>query len=372
MYYDNTNISDNFLFSDHQNIFDIDFQHSLHPTDTQVFIWGVGYRSISDNNGSSFVVALQPSHQTLNQFSGFAQDEISLFDKRVQVTIGSKLEHNDFTGVEVEPNARLLWTITPNQSVWTAVSRAVRTPALTERGLRLISEVIPPGTPENPTPLPAEAAVFGSDQFRSEDLLAYEAGYRIQIASNVSADIAAFYNNYTHLRSAEPSAPFVETDPAPMHLVVPFLASNKMHGGTYGTEILTEYKVIPRWKVIGSYSYLQLDVRKDATSMDPTADNPGLSSPRHQFYVRSSLDVFKHLEHDITVRYVDALTGLNMPSYYSVDTNFGYTLPRGFRASLGSQNLLNHQHLEFVPDFISTSPTEVRRSIYGSITWHPE
>jgi iron complex outermembrane recepter protein len=372
MYFDNTNISENSLFTDHQNVFDIDFQHSFHPTDSQVFIWGVGYRSIGDNNDSSFVVSLLPNHTTLNQFSGFAQDEISFLDKRVQLTVGSKLEHNDFTGAEVEPNARILWNITPNQSVWTAVSRAVRTPALTERGLALVSAVIPPGGPGNPTPLPAEAVVHGSDQFQSEDLLAYEVGYRIQVATNVSADIATFYNNYTHLRSAEPGVPSLETNPAPVHLVVPFVASNKMHGGTYGAELFTEYKVIPRWKVAGSYSYLQMDIRKDATSLDPTADNPSMSSPRHQFYVRSSLDVFRHLEHDFTVRYVDDLPGLNIPSYYSVDTHFSYGLPQGLELSIGSQNLLNHQHLEFLPDFINTSPTQVKRSIYGSITWHPE
>ena len=372
VYFDNTNISENSLFADHQNIFDIDFQHSFHLTDSQAVIWGVGYRSIGDSNDSSFTVSLQPNHNQLNQFSGFAQDEISLLDKRVQLTLGSKLEHNDFTGLEVEPNARLLWNMTPNQSIWTAISRAVRTPALTERGLQLVSAVIPPGGPGNPTPLAAEANVYGSNQFQSEDLLAYEVGYRVQVANNVSADIATFYNNYTHLRSAEPGAPFVQTDPTPLHLVVPFVASNKMHGGTYGAELFTEYKVIPQWKLSGSYSYLQMDIRKDATSLDPTPDNPDMSSPRHQFYVRSSLDVFRKLEHDFTVRYVDDLPGLSIPSYYSVDTHFSYALPRSFELSIGSQNLLNHQHLEFVPDFINVSPTEVKRSIYGSITWHSE
>jgi iron complex outermembrane recepter protein len=372
VYFDNTNIADNNLFTDHENIFDIDFQHSIHPSDSQVFVWGVGYRSIQDSNESSSVVSLEPNHQTLNQFSGFAQDEISLLDKRVQLTLGSKLEHNDFTGVVFEPNTRLLWNVTPNQSFWTAVSRAVRTPALTERGLQLLDEVIPPGGPGNPTPLPAEVTVFGSNQFQSEDLLAYEAGYRIQVANNVSADVATFYNNYTHLLSAEPGAPFVEANPTPMYLVVPLVASNKMHGGTYGAELFTEYKVIPRWKLSASYSYLQMDIRKDATSMDPTNDNPGITSPRHQFYVRSTLDAFRHLEHDLTVRYVDDLSGLGIPSYYSVDTHFSYPLPQHLYLSIGSQNLLNERHLEYVPDFINTSPTEVTRSIFGSITWHSE
>src|SRR5882672_11508804 len=186
MYYDNTTITDHSLFGDHQNILDLDFQHGFHVGDSQQFVWGLGYRSIRDKNDPSFTVSLQPNQVTLNQFSTFVQDEISLVDNRLQITLGSKFERNEFTGFEVEPNARLLWNLTPNQSIWTAVSRAVRTPALTEEGLRLNSAVIPPGTPSNPAPLPAVVAVFGSHQFKSEDLLAYELGYRVQAAKNLS------------------------------------------------------------------------------------------------------------------------------------------------------------------------------------------
>src|SRR5260370_42194072 len=134
----------------------------------------------------------------------------------------------------------------PNQSWWTAVSRAVRTPALTEEGLRLNSQVIPPGTvPSNPTPFPAVLAVFGSHQFNSEDLLAYEFGYRMQATSNLSLDIATFYNRYSNLRSAEPGTPFPEGGPVPTDIVVPFVAANKMSGGTYGLELFADWKVIP-------------------------------------------------------------------------------------------------------------------------------
>src|SRR5438034_11419109 len=161
MYYDNTTITDHSLFGDHQNILDIDFQDGFHAGNSQQFVWGLGYRSIHDKNDASFTVSLQPNQVTLNQFSTFLQDEISLVDNRLQITLGSKFERNEFTGFEIEPNARLLWNLTPNQSVWTAVSRAVRTPALTEEGLRLNSAVLPPGAPSNPTPFPAVIAVFG-------------------------------------------------------------------------------------------------------------------------------------------------------------------------------------------------------------------
>jgi iron complex outermembrane receptor protein len=368
MYYDNTTITDHSLFGDHQNILDIDFQDGFHVGDSQQFVWGLGYRSIHDKNDASFTVSLQPNQVTLNQFSTFLQDEISLVDNRLQVTLGSKFERNDFTGFEIEPNARLLWNLTPNQSIWTAVSRAVRTPALTEEGLRLNSQVIPPGTPGNPTPLPAVVAVFGSHQFNSEDLLAYELGYRVQATSNLSLDIATFYNNYTNLRTAEPGAPFVEGSPAPTDIVVPFVAGNKMSGGTYGVELFADWKVIPKWRLAGSYSYLQMNIHKNLNSQDPTPDNPNGISPRHQWYLRSSIDLPKHFDQDTTLRFVDHLPGLGLPNYYSLDAHLGWRPVTSLELSIGGQNLLNNWHLEFLPDFVNTSPTVVKRSIFGSIT----
>jgi len=368
MYYDNTTITDHSLFGDHQNILDVDFQHGFHIGDSQQFVWGLGYRSIRDKNDPSFTVSLQPNQVTLNQFSTFLQDEISLVDNRLQITLGSKFERNKFTGFEIEPNARLLWNLTPNQSIWTAVSRAVRTPALTEEGLRLNSAVIPPGTPGNPTPLPAVIAVFGSKQFNSEDLLAYELGYRVQATSNLSLDIATFYNNYSNLRTAEPGAPFVEGSPAPTDIVIPFVAGNKMSGGTYGVELFADWKVVPKWRLAGSYSYLQMDIHKNANSQDPTPDNPNGISPRHQWYLRSSIDLPKHFEQDTTLRFVDHLPSLNLPNYYSLDAHLGWRPVTSLELSIGGQNLLNNWHLEFLPDFVNTSPTVVKRSIFGSIT----
>src|SRR5437016_3347406 len=375
MYYDNTTINDHSLFGDHQNIFDIDFQHAFHTGDSQQFVWGFGYRSIRDKNDPSFTVSLQPNQVTLNQFSTFLQDEISLVDNRLQITLGSKFERNGFTGFEVEPNARLLWTVTPNQSIWTAVSRAVRTPALTEEGLRLNSAVIPPGTLSNPTPLPAVLAVLGTHRFNSETFLATDLGYRVQATSNLSLDLATFYNNYSGLRTAEPGVPSAEPLPAPTDIVIPFVASNKMSGGTYGVELFADWKVVRKWRLAASYSYLQMNIHKNADSQDPTPDNPNGSSPRHQWYLRSSVDLPKHFEQDTTVRFVDHLPSLNfagavgaLPSYYSLDAHLGWRPVTSLELSIGGQNLLNNWHLEFLPDCVLTSPTAVKRSIFGSIT----
>jgi iron complex outermembrane receptor protein len=369
MYYDRTNIADPTVFGDQESVYDIDFQHDIHLGESQELVWGLGYRSIRDSNGSSFTVALLPDHSNLNQYSAFVQDEVSLLNNRMHVTVGSKFEHNPFTGFEFEPNVRVLGTLTNKQSVWAAVSRAVRTPALTEEGLQLNEAVIPPGVPPLNSPLPVVEAIFGSSQFGSEDLLAYEVGYRVQATNSFSLDLAAFYNNYTNLRSAEPGAPILVGSPVPSYVVLPFVASNKMSGGTYGIEPFAEWKILPRWKLMGSYSFLRMNIHKNANSLDPTPDLPNGSSPRHQYYLRSSLDLPKHFEQDLMLRYVDKLPGLNIPSYYSLDLHIGWKPVSQVQLSFGAQDLLNSQHLEFIPEFINTLPTQVRRTFFGSIAW---
>jgi iron complex outermembrane receptor protein len=368
-YFDRTNYSDNKLFTDRESVFDIDFQHDFHLGDVNEIVWGAGYRSIQDRNIPSFTVAVTPTSGQYNQFSAFVQDEITLLDKRLRVTIGSKFEHNAFTGFEFEPNFRALGNISKTQSVWVAISRAVRTPALTEEGLRLNAAVVPPGAPPFNSPLPVIESIYGSTQFQSEDLMAYEVGYRVQATSSFSADISAFYNDYTNLRTAEPGTPFVEGSPVPTDVVVPFVALNKMSGGTYGIEPYFDWKAFSRWKLFGSYSFLDMKIHKNADSMDPTADLPNGENPEHQFYFRSALDLPWHIEQNLIVRHVTSLPSLNIPSYTSLDGGIHWKLLPNLQLSFDGENWLNFRHIEFIPDFINTQPTNVGRSFHGGITW---
>jgi iron complex outermembrane recepter protein len=368
--FDRTNYADNNLFVDHESVYDLDFQHDFHIGQRHEFVWGAGYRAIQDRNDSTFTVAVQPNHAEYNQFSAFLQDEVSFLDGRLRVTIGSKFEHNDFTGFDVQPNLRFLANLSQKQSVWAAISRAVRTPAITEEGLRLNEAVVPPGAPPFDSPLPVIESVYGSNQFQNEDLLAYEVGYRVQATKTFSADISAFYNNYTNLRSAEPGTPFVEGSPVPTDVVFPFIAENKMAGGTYGIEPFFNWKVLPMWKLYGSYSYLEMNIHKDANSLDPTNDLPNGFSPKHQGFFQSSLELPRHVEQHLDVRYVDNLPAINIPSYTSFDAGVRWSPLRGVTLGFDGLNWLDNRHIEFVPDFINTMPTVVTRSIFGSITFN--
>ncbi len=366
-YFDRTNYAHNELLVDHRNIFDLDFQHDIRISDSHEWIWGAGFRSTQDRTDASDHVTLNPSSRRWNLFSTFAQDEFGLFQQRLRVTLGSKFEYNDFTGFEAEPNARVLWTLSSKQSVWGAISRAVRTPARTEQDMRLNAAVIPPSQATGG--LPVLATVLGDRKFRSEDMVAYEAGYRIHPTKTFSADFATFYNSYTNLLSAEPRTPFVEIDPLPIHIDAPLVAANKISGATYGTELFAEWKAVPKWKVSGSYSFLKMDIHRNADSLDTTSANPGGASPQHQYYLRSSIDLPKNFEQDATLRYVGKLGGLAIPSYYSLDAHLSWRATSHVELSIGGQNLLNNKHLEFRPDFINTTPTQVKRTFHATLTY---
>jgi iron complex outermembrane receptor protein len=366
VYYDRANNAATSLLDDRLNIFDVDFQHDIRAGATHNWIWGVGYRSANDHATAGTYVRLSPDQRTWRLFSTFTQNEFTLFDERLRMTLGSKLEHNDFTGFEVEPNGRALWNISPTQSVWGAVSRAVRTPSRTEQDMRLDAAVLPPSAASGG--LPIRVSVHGDHSFQSEDLLAYESGYRVSLGRTVSVDVAAFYNTYSDLLSAEPTEPVVDLS-GPVHIVAPLVAANKMSGATYGTELFAEWRPAPVIKFSGAYTFLRMDVRRDADSLDASSPDPEGASPRHQFSVRSAIDLPKNLEQDFTWRYVGGLTGLAIPAYYSLDAHLGWSPTTRLNLSIGGQNLTDNQHLEFRPDFIATTPTLMKRTFQVAARW---
>jgi iron complex outermembrane receptor protein len=153
-----------------------------------------------------------------------------------------------------------------------------------------------------------------------------------------------------------------------MHLTAPLVAANKMGGPTYGIETFAQWKPLSNWKVTGAFTHLTMDIRRDADSLDVSSSDPAGASPRYQYYVRSSLDLPHNFQQDVTLRYVGKLAGLNIPEYYSLDAHLLWKATPHVELSLGGKNLLNNEHLEFRPDFINTSPTQVKRTFSAAIT----
>jgi iron complex outermembrane receptor protein len=347
-----------------RNTFDIDYQQHLVVGSRQDLVWGAGYRHSADRIVPTIDQAYVPAARTLQLFSAFVQDEITLKTDRAFLTVGTKLEHDDYTGFEVEPSLRLSITPTARTTVWAAVSEAVRTPTRVDADGEFNIAAFPLSDGS-----PAVLTITGNPQQKSEHLLATELGYRVQASDRLSIDLSTFYNQYRDLRSLEPGAPFLVTDPVP-HIEIPLVYANLLHGTTDGVEVSAHWKVTDRWTLSPGLALLHMNLRTDPTSLDTTtvADLEG-SNPRHQAQLRSSLNLPRGFSWDTSVYFVDHLPAPQLPSYTRLDTRFSWRPAERAELSLVGQNLLQDHHVESNDTGTSVNSTQVRRSAYVKFSW---
>jgi iron complex outermembrane recepter protein len=357
VYYDRTHRNDpNFI--DDLDTFDADLQHRSALPRRQELTWGANYRFMSNRNEGKVIFALDPASSDEQVYSGFVQHQIELTDT-VRVTTGTKLEHNDFSGGEVQPSGRVTWRPRPAHTVWGAVSRAVRIPTRLERDFAI--NVTPPtGNPW--------VRLLGNPEFDSERLMAFEAGYRWQYSTSLLVDLAAYHNRYRGLASLEQGTPFAGAG----RIVVPILSENLTNGHAQGFEAAISVAPVPWWRLSTTSTTTHLDLTANGTDLNRGVLFEG-ATPRHQLGIRSqwdlgtNVDVDAMLRHSTAIRRLPALvTDPGLPAYAELDLRVAWRPAKAVEAAIVGQNLLHDHHLEFGPP---GSRGEVQRGVYASITW---
>jgi iron complex outermembrane receptor protein len=340
-------------FKDDLDTLDLDFQHHFELGQRSRILWGLGYRYTHDVVGNAPGLAFFPATLDQSLFSGFIQDEIALRDD-LTWTLGAKVEHNDYTGFEFEPSTRLQWNVTDRQSLWGAVSRAVRSPSRIDREI------------SQPAPEYLIVILEGGQDFRSETVVAYELGYRGQLNSRSSVALSTFYNVYDHLRSTSLSPP----DPL-FQLPFPFFFENNLKGETWGFELSGDFQPFERWRLHAGYRLLKEDIRIEAGKVDFNNALNETADPEHQASLRSSLDLPGHLELDTNWRWVDNRRINNsgvpalIPSYVDLSLRVGWRPPGRVEYSLAGENLLHDRHPEYgVP---GPAQIQIERSVWARI-----
>ncbi len=362
LYYDRANrLQSN--QAEYRNTTDFDLVHHITLGARNDVVWGFGAR-LSPASLPAVIptYVFTPSARVDQLYSGFAQDEFQLVPNRLSVTAGAKLLHGSFTGFDLEPSGRLLWTPSEHQSFWAAVTRAVRTPSDNEDTIRSV-------TLRSLSPLTV-SLTQGDGLFTSETVVGYELGYRQLITPTVSLDIATFYNRYNHLASLEPQASYSATDSitGQTYMVNPFVNRNGLRGTTKGFEIAPSWKPATWWRVQGSYSYLDMNLQTLPGSSDiSTVTVSEGSSPRHQFGAQSFLDIRGHLEFSQTARYVSPLRIQMTPGYETVDLRLAWQGIPHLEVAITGQNLLQPHHVEYGGD--PGALVGIKRSILASVTW---
>ena len=320
---------------------DFDAQHQR-ALGRHLLVVGGGYRHYrGDDLGDGPGFFFEPQERVSHRSNVFAQVQ---FDIRRQLflTAGSKLEHNEFTGVELQPSISLRWT-SGTQTAWASVSKAVRVPTRFDTDLRFR------------VPNTNLIALTGTSDFRSESVMAYEVGYRARLGDRFSVDVAAYDNRYDDLRSQEVPVP-----PIPIQLM------NMMNAVTRGVEISSKTQLTTAWQIAAAYTHFWKRFTFDPGSTDRTGGAAEANDPRHLVNFRSYLGIGPRVELDAFFRYVSALPQPAVAGYSELDARLGYHLRPGWDLAVVGTNLLSPSHLEFRG---GTPPQLLERAVTLRSTW---
>ena len=356
IYYDRTRRNMHGFLDEKRDTVDVDLLHRFQLLGWNDIVWGGGFRNTTDRIPPSSLLALNPESRSENLFSAFFQDDITVIQEKIHLILGSKLEHNGYTGFEVQPSGRIVWTPSASFTFWSAVSRALHTPSRGESDVLLQQTVVPVPiqTPGGVQTVPLPNVIKGPGNLLAEELMAYEAGIRLQPAERITLDIAGFYNKYRRLVGVDTILPSGSQ---------PFILNilrNNGEGETCGGELAADWRALDRWRLALAYSYIS------------TSSRAGDKPPAHQASLRSQFDLTPTVEFDLWGRYVgqseDFLQN-KLDRYLTADTRLGWRPAKNLELSLVGRNLLHTRQQEYRPEFIQTVPSGVGREFYAKAAW---
>jgi iron complex outermembrane receptor protein len=347
--YDRTIRSTHDGFESLRDIIDLDYRQRYALDDDLLLIWGASWQYTADHTQASPAVAFTPNDKCTNLFTAFIQSSMQFLDDKLALVIGSKFEHNNYTGFEYHPSARVSWTPDINNNLWASVSRAVRTPGRVNTSSQITpfyaDSGILGGGPPSGILIPLN--IGNGQDLESEELIAYEMGYRTHLGPQLLVDWTAYINSYDKLITSS------QTNFGQLN--------NNLAGQIYGTEISIVYNPAPTWRLEAGYGYTRSFLHGDR---EAEYEN---SFPKNQFHLRSYLDIGQDIEFNTALYYVDNVNTQQADSYLRLDAGLTWHIKSNVSASFWAQNILDNQHTEFFDNERSAEVTEVPRSFYARI-----
>jgi len=355
---------------EHQDTLDVEYQQRTRIGSRNDVVFGAGYRflAVREIVGPLSFVVFNPDERSLSQADVFAQDEIKVVPDHLKATAGIKLERNPVTGTfEPQPTARLLWTPNSKNSIWAAVSRAVRLNSLGEDD-GIITLPVP-----SSSPVPVVINIGGGTA-GSEHLLAYEFGYRAQPVKRVEVDFSTFYNKYA-LHTQQTGSPFLSFNPVP-HMVVPVTYEDGNAGDGHGVEVSATFQASERLRLSGAYTWLSLELADGQFSSATSFLASPMSDPRNQGNLRASYTLSRSIESTAEMRFVDRIQASQVPGYQELNMQVAWHAAEHATLSIHGENLLHEKHEEFSANsggqFISSlggSSGYASRAVFGKLTF---
>lgn len=371
-YYD-YNDREEFLGSETVDTADIDFQHRFTMMTNLEILWGLGYRHTrSDMVGKKAIhgvssFSVDPQVRGDDLFSGFLQGRIPFFNNKGEFTVGTKLEHNDYTGFEWQPSVRAMYHLNEDHSLWAAVSRTVRTPSRTEHDADISGGGV--FLPEEQGGLLSFVRIIGNRQIESETIGSYEAGYRGRLGEDIFLDFTAYYNKYKDLIAGDLiGPPQLEQSVSGVFVIMPFLLNNAMDGETYGAEMSCGWSVTDWWRLTGGLTWFQFNTLNVGNSQDSRMGFGEDENADYLLSLVSYMDLPENFEINATLYSVDALKGLGINSRVRFDLNVGWHPTENLTVMLGGRNLFDDDNQEFSDSMDGILASNIPQTFYTKIS----
>jgi iron complex outermembrane recepter protein len=351
-YYDYSKNED-LVIGEERETLDLDFRHWFDINDSNSFIWGLNVTTSEDDITGSDTVYLVPDHERISTYSAFLQNTTTLNDQW-SIMYGSKLEYNDQTDVEVQPNVRLTYEYDQDTVFWASWSRAVRRPSRAEDDVRLYQAA------SQLNGLPGGLSAFegkwvtgylaGDRDLDSEELLAYELGMRQEFLNKkLSLDFATFYNDYSNLVSLESD----DEDPFRQNV------NNENNAQSYGLEMSAKYFVNTDFDFLVNYTWFRRDSKTGNTVGDA----------EHLVFAGANYKVAKGLSWHTTAYYAGNLESDAIAAYINLDTGLIWSVNDKLAISIWGKNLLDPSHPEGNTEYFSDQTYEIPRSVFVELTY---
>lgn len=364
-FYDTAMHRDNVGLRIGNNTADLELEHHITVGSRHDIVWGLDLRLLNDSVTPEASYALRLSNPVRADllYTAFMQDEIRVTPS-VSFTVGSKVEHNDFTGFQFEPGAQLLWKASDRHTFWASAAHAIREPDHTDdaveynEGLTTI-----PGVGQ------ALVTLSGNTHLEAERLNDYEIGYRGQVRQGLSFDITGFASFYGRLTTFDLGTPYLGNAAGMPILILLTTYGNGGRAQSYGIEFFAHWNVNHRLELSPGFSTIHITTQDAPGIQDFYVPGIPGTSPHYQPQVRSLVNIRRNLEWDSSVKYVSTLTWLSVPGYLRIDSRLGWKFGERGEISLVGQNLSSGRHIEFVDFAQNFLSTEVARSVSAKITW---
>ena len=341
------------FYSDKSTTYDMELQRTLEVGQDQTVAFGGGLRFWTADPDPTPVVRPVTGTSTFSLYSAFFQYEWLPSDSAFGLSVGAKVEHNDFTGLEIQPSLAANWSLSGHTFLWASVSRAVKTPDRGETETEIDAAYFPT------QPLPTLVEVLPNPNLNSEDLIAYQVGIRGTVGDHASYDIAVFYHDYEDIVAPFPGEPRMSSYRGTPVVLMPLCWENAIGASAAGVELGVNVDISETTSLKVNYTYLHLDADEivDGQEVLFFFGQSGLT-PDHAGSLQLTCRPSSSFSVSILARYTAALHpgdwsevtgGDNRPidAVTSADLVLKWRPRRNVTIQLAGKDLLDSRHKEF-------------------------